>query len=122
MKPTNNTKQHESETVTRPVACPYCGVRAPREFDAFDHRYDAPHKDYCDVCYQANRVAHTSVDDARQSIRSETCVDVIYMAARMEKERSIPRVSFLNMLRARLGKLLGMREPQLWPFENQPIK
>jgi hypothetical protein len=113
-----DTNKHESETVTRTVRCPFCGVRPPRLFDAFDHRNNAPHKDYCDECHQAHRIAHTSVDDARQSIRNETSVDVIYMAARVEKERPIPRVSFLNMLRARLSKLTGLRTPQLWPHEN----
>lgn len=92
--------------------CEHCGVRRAQEAeDRFDVAEGRDKR--CDICNEAHRLAFTSVDDARQAIKAETNVDVLYMIAAYDLARKEPRSSLLSMVRSRLSKLIGIRGLQL---------
>ncbi len=84
--------------------CTHCLTRNAEPKDYINQ--DEP--DYCDICHHASRIAFTSVDDARSSIK-HACIDTIYMAAKFELTRGgQKRTVMMKMLRARLRKLTGI--------------
>src|SRR5437899_3235773 len=98
--------------MSQQTLCPHCNTRQPEPKNYFNH--DQP--DYCDICSEASSLVHTSIDDARQSIKGAN-IDVIYMAAKFEFQRPSARISMMNMLRSRLKKLTGLRYPK---FPGEP--
>jgi hypothetical protein len=83
--------------------CEHCGLRPAEKKDYINR--DLP--DYCETCVHAAKLVYTSVDDARQSIKTAD-IDTIYMAAKFELEKGHTRSVMMKMLRARLCKLTGI--------------
>jgi hypothetical protein len=88
--------------------CPHCKTRR-KVFDEFEEKHGVSSKDYCDICRAAHCIAHTSVDDARSSLRLCDNVDVIYMAGKMEKASTNPRSSMISLLNRKLEQLVKIK-------------
>ena len=82
------------------MKCPYCGIRPAGTSEVFR----CPNTTFfCDICERATAIVHTSVDDARESIKNCGNVDVIYMAIKMAS--MFQQKTRLGMLHRRLNKL-----------------
>jgi hypothetical protein len=88
--------------------CLVCKRRAPGQPDTFESRFELDYNSLCDECRAARKMVHTSIDDARQAIKTCRNVDVLYQARLMERGSKSPRVSILSMLNRRLTKLIGV--------------
>ena len=86
-----------------PDICPFCRVNPPSEFNW--QTEGTSYEWFCPTCNQATSLVFTSIDDARQSIKTAS-LDVIKVALVMAGPR---RKTLVKLLEARQHALLRTR-------------